>query len=501
MKIQRHSTKHYKPLRGATRSCCSRWVGCASIMARFLLVGLGLFVLFETERDALDRVVEQANEEMQLETNGNTRDNALATRHIEKTFSACLILQNEHENQYLTEWLAYHWHVLPLRRLIVWKDPLSETSPESILSRWHEKMDITVWDRPQQIYPVRHPDRKKQHFYDDYQQDQDLHDKLHARNQRQKVFLGMCLRTLKREGLSWTILSHTDEYALINPRVRNTTDPLHDRASIIHTGTRIVEDDDMESHDSTSNKNDDKNNSTNDIIPLTIPSQNESGSVLKWLQRTQPYASIAARTSPHNVLLKQPCIPLTSKQFGTYERKDANSLKNDLNNNRSSAFASFWNSSSSSTMQRQDFLTLRWQYWGHELHEQNKPKVRTHLLDLSRIPVSFLHWKVDSHRPIPRYDICPIQVIHERDNMFVVHHYAGTTERLKYGDTKTKKNPDELDDITATTQLIREERLHQDTIHNTFWEGNTVPQWLDGFVESVGPQEAKRLLEGVGHLQ
>ena len=36
-------------------------------------------------------------------------------------FSSCLLIMDD--NHYLIEWLAYHYHVLPLRRLIVATDP------------------------------------------------------------------------------------------------------------------------------------------------------------------------------------------------------------------------------------------------------------------------------------------------------------------------------------------------------------------------------------------
>ena len=49
------------------------------------------------------------------------------------------------DNHFLIEWLAYHYHVMPLRRLIVLVDPNSKTTPEPILNRWRDRMDITIW--------------------------------------------------------------------------------------------------------------------------------------------------------------------------------------------------------------------------------------------------------------------------------------------------------------------------------------------------------------------
>ena len=68
-------------------------------------------------------------------------------------FSACLLVKDD--NHYLVEWLAYHYHVLPLRRLIIAIDPKSQTSPTNILRRYAgattatrnngSRMHITQW--------------------------------------------------------------------------------------------------------------------------------------------------------------------------------------------------------------------------------------------------------------------------------------------------------------------------------------------------------------------
>ena len=59
------------------------------------------------------------------------------------TFSACLLVKDD--NQLLPEWLAYHYTVMPLRRLIVGVDPLSLTRVEPILDKYRELgMDIDV---------------------------------------------------------------------------------------------------------------------------------------------------------------------------------------------------------------------------------------------------------------------------------------------------------------------------------------------------------------------
>lgn len=446
------------------------WMAClaGSSLFRFGLAALGCLVLFQTERDALFRILDEANMAIKEERFGSGFSNG-DDGHLDRfdvlkrtSFAACVVLQNEHENQYLTEWIAYHYHVLPLRRLIVWRDPLSETSPDDILDKWKHRVNITLWDHTDQIYPSSHPyhknKRKNKHAPYDFEAESEKmthHDKMRQRNTRQDIFFGQCLRRLKREGRSWAMLSHTDEYTLINPRVRDPKDPLHDKSSVVPV--------------------DPKNASNMETFRLAVPAQDEPGSVLKWLHRTQPYSHANPR-----YILSQPCIPLTSKQFGT---REAEPLENET--------ATILGSNHSSL----DFLTLRWHYWGHPRHESKAPVVRKSFVDLSRIPSSLLHWKVDSHRPVPHDDVCPKTHVHELDSLFVAHHYAGTTERLKYGDT-AKDHAKAL-----SGGLDREERMHVDTVHNAFEEGGTVGKWLEGFVDNVGMAEAQKLLEGVGHTQ
>ena len=67
----------------------------------------------------------------------------------QRGLSACLLVNDE--NPRLPEWLAYHYHILPLRSLIIAIDPSSRLSPQAILNRWtndHTELglDIQVWN-------------------------------------------------------------------------------------------------------------------------------------------------------------------------------------------------------------------------------------------------------------------------------------------------------------------------------------------------------------------
>jgi hypothetical protein len=133
------------------------------------------------------------------------------------SWSACLVIKDN--NIILPEWLAYHYTVLPLRRLIVGVDPSSNQDPQTILDLYSGiGMNITVWRN--HSYWI---DGKKQHQKrDGFNRTKVLQLELgyryvHARrNYHQQTFYTQCLRTLKRENRTWTMVIDTDEYLAFN---------------------------------------------------------------------------------------------------------------------------------------------------------------------------------------------------------------------------------------------------------------------------------------------
>ena len=77
----------------------------------------------------------------------NTKNSNKHNNNHNRGLSACLLLNDE--NPRLPEWLAYHYHILPLRSLIIAIDPSSRLSPDTILKRWTNTelgLDIQVWN-------------------------------------------------------------------------------------------------------------------------------------------------------------------------------------------------------------------------------------------------------------------------------------------------------------------------------------------------------------------
>ena len=182
------------------------------------------------------------------------------------TFAACLLIMDD--NHFLIEWIAYHYHVMPLRRLIILQDIKSITSPAPVLERWKNRMNITQWFE-KDIYPHGNPNTKR-----------------NGKNKtlfgmyvtRQRDFVRQCLQTFHREGRGWVLLTDTDEYTMINENIQNPKHKPTPASNIFGNTT------------------------------LPIPSQKEPGSVIKFLRNRD---IIIPHTGQH--LWDNPCITMSRK--------------------------------------------------------------------------------------------------------------------------------------------------------------------------------------------
>lgn len=120
------------------------------------------------------------------------------------------------DNHLLAEWLAYHYHTLPLRRLIVGIDPRSVTSPSAILDRYRKTgmMKITEWTEVD-IMPPHFLSWHKRANESDFEKLKELY------IARQFQFYTKCMAVLKLEGISWTAITDTDEYILPNRKAND----------------------------------------------------------------------------------------------------------------------------------------------------------------------------------------------------------------------------------------------------------------------------------------
>lgn len=131
--------------------------------------------------------------------------------------SACLLIKDE--NHHLIEWLAYHYHVLPLRHLIIAVDPDSKTSPLTVLQRWDGTgLKYTIWNDTDFISSYNIEKRAKKRNMVVNSEDESKLSKivLHHHRERQGLFLMECYRQHKLMNHSWVIHIDTDEFVVFN---------------------------------------------------------------------------------------------------------------------------------------------------------------------------------------------------------------------------------------------------------------------------------------------
>lgn len=120
------------------------------------------------------------------------------------SFSACVMFKDDTHR--LIEWLAYHYHVLRLRHVVIGVDGGSVTYPTEIVDRYNDLMKITLW--PKDIFApdsdMNVSERKKNM------------DAANLYIRRQTLFLRKCALHLKDQDRSWTAFIDPDEYLLFN---------------------------------------------------------------------------------------------------------------------------------------------------------------------------------------------------------------------------------------------------------------------------------------------
>ena len=100
-----------------------------------------------------------------------------------------------------SEWIAYHYHVINLRHLVIIPDPSSRTSPQRVIDRWKDLMTIELWN-----YTDYRNAKIAQKFSE------------HTQHQlRQNFFNRKCIRHFKNKDRGWVLMVDVDEFILLNP--------------------------------------------------------------------------------------------------------------------------------------------------------------------------------------------------------------------------------------------------------------------------------------------
>jgi len=345
------------------------------------------------------------------------------------------------DNAHLIEWLAYHYHSLPLRRIIVAVDPRSKTSPTEIIQRWQGRIATTEWTDLDFIPPP---------LMDAHQQPNLSSDELTKLfRKRQEEFYTRCMARLKAEGMTWTALIDTDEYILPNMHSNHHYAYLRGKYSEATEPTvwNILQ-----------------ARVTGDSVPAINVTRAEEQNLEDEHVPMQQEAALVSR------IRETPCFPMARLSFGVKESPQ-DTVQSVVP----------WG------FDGRQFQTLRWR-WHAGRGSKRVNKIAKALIDVSRIDSKFFvaTKQVMVHLPIQEYCRGENDLwIFNGQSLLVVHHYGGTWEQWSHrDDTRGKRTREAYDRMQYDKQT-----------------DDNIRPWLQGFVQEVGWWSARRLLREVGEIR
>lgn len=354
-------------------------------------------------------------------------------------FSACLLVMDD--NPRLAEWLAYHYHVLPLRYLIVAVDPRSQTSPTFFFNRWRrlgmvveEWTDHDFWRSRNMT--GKEPSRTLDESTADLQTKRDRH------RGRQKYFYRTCLERMQEQNRTWVTLNDSDEYLVYNhaggvdfPTWQDRMQKRHEASKIHGTKPRMQP-------------------------SMTPPTTGDEGQMIHYIEHER-----AAGLSYY----QSPCIGVPRLQFGTGE-----SSESDVRARVPNAVTNVVH----------DLDTVRWRRHAPR-NDFVKNALGKVILDVSRLPIiEKLPYFTSLHRPIKK--LCPAPWNNEWESGLRINHYLGSWAAYSFRDDSRRGG-----ERSREQWEYKAERNQEQT-------DDVIRPWVAGFVEKHGPQQAKALLQDAG---
>lgn len=107
-------------------------------------------------------------------------------------------------------------------------------------------------------------------------------------------------------------------------------------------------------------------------------------------------------------------------------------------------------------------------------------------LNLERIGIDDISNSPSVHRPIVGDSICKGKLaVHESNSVFVTHHYPGNLRQMLFREFDARGD-------AANATAYRIERFESYKKFSDKLESKNIQEWLPGFVELVGLEEAKK---------
>jgi Glycosyl transferase family 2 len=290
------------------------------------------------------------------------------------TFAACLLVMDD--NHRLTEWLAYHYHILPLRYLVIAVDERSQTTPTHILNQWRrhgmtiiEWTDADFWRRKDGSLLQPMPDDAA------FQQKRDRH------RGRQKYFYKQCLLHMKRAQRTWVSLHDSDEYLVYNQ-------------NLVHESPVAAQ--------------------------IPTPSTAEAGAMIRYINQQ--------RDAGEPYFAKTPCLGVPRLFFGADPaRIDAKTV---MRNVPPVLVGGGGDAKSRDNLaMAMDTLVYRHHAPRDDFVKNALGKV---LMDVSRIDVAAAPYFMSLHRPIKT--ICPAPWHKDAEAGLRIHHYLGSWDSYSFRD-------------------------------------------------------------------
>ena len=368
------------------------------------------------------------------------------------TFSSCLLVMDD--NHRLVEWMAYHYHVLPLRYLIVAVDPRSKTTPTHILNRW----------RKMGVYIEEWSDFKffRQELAANVVSDNaELQVKRDRHRARQKNFYRECLIHMRHANRTYVTLIDTDEFLTYNHKGRED----------FEAWEKLQLDKHLESKFSHKKR----------IRPSKPPPTTaEAGALIHYIRQEE------AAGLP---FFQKPCINTPRLQFGAIE-----STEEERRKQVPDGFAA------------EQFDTLRFRKHAFR-NDFVKNGLSKSIIDVSRVDVDNMPRIMSLHRPIKT--VCPAPWKDEWDSGLRINHYLGSWEGMLQ---KICCNFGRKALIVQTlfphvAYSFRDDSRRGGERSREGWEfkardaddsDDNIRPWFSGFVQEHGQEKAKALLEGAG---
>jgi Glycosyl transferase family 2 len=352
------------------------------------------------------------------------------------TFAACLLVMDD--NHRLTEWLAYHYHILPLRYLVIAVDERSQTTPTHILNQWRRR-NMTIIEWTDADFWRRKDGSLLQPMPDDalFQQKRDRH------RGRQKYFYKQCLLHMKRARRTWVSLHDSDEYLVYN---RN----------LVHQSPIAA------------------------AIPT--PSTAEAGAMIRYINQQRHAGEPYFATTP--------CLGVPRLFFGADPaRINAAKVARNVPPVLVGDHVSESQESHGNLAMAMDTLVYRHHAPRDDFVKNALGKV---LMDVSRIDVAAAPYFMSLHRPIKT--ICPAPWHKDADAGLRIHHYLGSWDSYSFRDDARRggeRSWEQWEYKATTTGVSHNPDDNADS-------DDIIRPWVSGLVDTHGADAALDMLEHVG---